>query len=153
MAYTLPFSICTLAFGMLKGGFNRKRFLSTVMLVASTAMLLTGNVTSLAVLAGMRVLHAMCNSTFQPLVYSITADYFPKSQRGMANAILQSASYIGIALGSISLILINNAGWRGAYSFMGGLGLVLSSICFLFIKEPHLRKRFQAKYHKDQSNL
>jgi MFS family permease len=55
----------------------------------------------------MRVCHAGFNSTIQPLIYSLVGDYFPVNQRGMANAILQSASYIGIALSSISLALIN----------------------------------------------
>jgi hypothetical protein len=34
LAYTLPYSICGLAVGMLKGGFNRKNLLSTIIILA-----------------------------------------------------------------------------------------------------------------------
>jgi MFS family permease len=107
MAYTLPFSICSLSVAMLDGGFNRKKLLTGVSVAAAATMLVMGNVNSLACLAAMRVCHAAFNSTIQPLIYSLVGDYFPVNQRGMANAILQSASYIGIALSSISLALIN----------------------------------------------
>lgn len=60
----------------------------------------------------------------------------------MANAVLQSASYIGIALSSISILLINALGWRGSYNFMGALGIALGAAGYFFIKEPHLRRRF-----------
>lgn len=88
MAYTLPFSICSLSIAMLDGGFNRKKLLTGLSVAAGITMLLMGNVQSLAVLAAMRVCHAAFNSTIQPLIYSLTADYFPRNQRGMANAIL-----------------------------------------------------------------
>ena len=78
LAYTLPFSICSLGVGMLEGGFNRQRLLTGAVLASGVAMLLTGNVTSLWMLAGMRVCHAAFNSTIQPLIYSLVSDYFPK---------------------------------------------------------------------------
>jgi MFS family permease len=55
----------------------------------------------------MRVFHAALNSVANTLFYSLVADYFPKNQRGFANSILQSANYVGIALSSISIIIIN----------------------------------------------
>ena len=77
MAYTLPFSLCSLSVAMLDGGFNRKKVLTGVSVAASVTMLLMGNVNSLAVLALMRVCHAAFNATIQPLIYSLVGDYFP----------------------------------------------------------------------------
>ena len=64
---------------MLEGGFNRKNFLTAVTLAAGVSMLLTGNVSSLWVLAVMRVFHAAFNSMINPLLYSLVADYYPKN--------------------------------------------------------------------------
>jgi hypothetical protein len=63
MAYTLPFSLCSLSVAMLEGGFNRTRLLTGVSLAAGLSMLVTGNINSLTVLAAMRVVHAAFNST------------------------------------------------------------------------------------------
>lgn len=79
MAYTLPFSICGLSVAMLDGGFNRKKLLTGVSMAAGVTMLLMGNVSSLWVLAAMRVCHAAFNSTIQPLIYSLVADYYPQN--------------------------------------------------------------------------
>lgn len=73
---------------MLEGGFNRQKLLTYSVLGSGVTMLLTGNITSLWLVAAMRVCHAAFNSTTQPLIYSLVSDYFPRNQRGMANAIL-----------------------------------------------------------------
>lgn len=91
---------------LLPPGFNRKLALSTVAIIAGLSMLVTGNVNSLIVLALMRVVHAACNSFINPLEFSLVADYYPKDRRATANAILQSANVFGIALSSMSILVI-----------------------------------------------
>lgn len=106
-------------------------------MLAGLTQLVTGAVDSLAMLCVMRVAHAACNSITNPLFYSLVADYFPRNQRGTANSILQSANYIGIALSSISVIIIGKLGWRPTYTLMGVLGIALGAFSNFFIKEPH----------------
>lgn len=82
------------------------------------------------------MLHAACNSVTNPLFFSITADYFPRNQRGIANSLLQSANYIGITLSSINIIVIKNIGWRRTYNLMGFLGMAVGVLAALFVREP-----------------
>lgn len=106
LAYSVPNSICGLFVSLMPKGFNRKYLLAAVTVIAGLSMSLTGWVNSILVLALMRMLHAACQSVTNPLLYSITADYFPKNRRGTANSILQSANNIGIAMSSLSIIII-----------------------------------------------
>ena len=63
------------------------------------------------------------------MAYSLVADFFPGEGRTTANSILSVGNYIGIALSSLSIILIKNMGWRASYIAMGALGLMGG--CFL----------------------
>ena len=135
-AYSVPESICGLLITLLPKGFNRKLTLGAVTLVAGLSMGLTGAVNSLGVLALMRVLHASCFSWVNTLVFSLSAEYFPRNKRATANAFLQSAQVFGIALSSLSIIIIERFGWRKLYSFMGALGLGIGTFMILFVKEP-----------------
>jgi len=67
-------------------------------------------------------------------------DFFPSDRRGTANSILASGSYLGIALSSMSIVLIKYLGWRNTYKCMGVTGLVAAGF-MLFIREP-IRGRF-----------
>jgi len=60
----------------------------------------------------MRILHGAVSSTINPLSYSLVADYFPPEKRSRANALLTAGGYLGIALSSISILLIKSLGWR-----------------------------------------
>lgn len=63
-------------------------------------------VESLFLIGLMRVVHATLNSMLQPLFDMIVADYYTKETRGTPNAIVASGNFIGIALSSISIIII-----------------------------------------------
>ena len=136
LAYTMPYSFAALFVSLLPPGFNRKKLLVAVMAIASVFMLATGSVDSLLLLMVGRVIHAICNSISNPLFFSMAADYFPKSRRGTANAVLQSANNIGFAISSMSIIIIQKSGWRALYKIMGMAGAVLGAIYFLFVREP-----------------
>ena len=73
---------------------------------AGLTQVATGMFNSLSLLIIMRMAHAAANSILQPLFYSMIGDYIPKSKRATANSILQSASYMGIALSSLSVLLL-----------------------------------------------
>jgi MFS family permease len=72
----------------------------------------TGMVNSFLLLAILRFLHGAVSSAINPLAYSLLADYFPQDKRSTANSILSSANFIGIALSSMTIILIKSIGWR-----------------------------------------
>ena len=88
MAYSIPMSLGGLTLGMLKGGFNRKFLLVSVIMTAGVSQILTGSINSLLVLALMRAVHGFCNSITQPLYFSLICDYFPKDKRSTANSVI-----------------------------------------------------------------
>lgn len=81
----------------------------------------------------MRLLHGAVSAAINPLSYSLIADYFPIEKRSRANAILTTGNYLGIALSSISILLIKNLGWRSSYIFMGVLGVIGGGLGFLLM--------------------
>jgi MFS family permease len=55
------------------------------------------------------------NAFVNPLSYSLVVDYVPPNKRSTANSILAMATYTGISLSSLSILLIKSHGWRWAY--------------------------------------
>jgi MFS family permease len=115
IAYTLPYMIVGLFAGAITHKVNRKLMLGVMMIIGSLSTFLTGSVNSFPLLCAMRVLHGSMNSATSPLTYSLVADYIPPERRATANSILSSAIYIGIAMSSISIMLIQKTGWRLAF--------------------------------------
>jgi len=143
MAYTVPYSICGLLSGSLTKEGNRKLLLAGVITTMSLAMCSTGFYNSFGLLIAMRFLHGAISSAINPLSFSIIADIFPPEKRSMANSLLSSASYCGIALSSMTILLIQKFGWRFSYGCMGGLGLVGAAAITFLMKNPK-RGQFDA---------
>jgi len=126
--------------GLVVGAFshkvNRKFMLGCTMMLGGLTQFMAGTINSFPVLCGMRVLHGSLNSATTPLTYSLVSDYVPPNRRATANSILSSAIYLGIALSSLSILLIKSHGWRWAYQFSGVCGIALGAACMMFIKEP-----------------
>jgi len=75
-------------------------------------------------------------SALNPCAYSIIADYFHPSKRGFANSIFGLGIYLGGAMSSISVIIIDIYGWRKAYEFIGYFGIGTAVLSFVFLLEP-----------------
>ena len=91
----------------------------------------------------MRILHGAISAAINPLSYSLIADYFPPEKRSRANAILTTGNYLGIALSSISILLIKALGWRSSYILMGILGVLGGGLGLGLMKNPEIiRKSF-----------
>lgn len=106
------------------------------MIAMSSFHLTSALTTSFSVLFLMRFLHGAISSATDPVSYSLIADYFPPEKRSTANAILSTGNFIGIALSSLSILLIKSVGWRSAYGFMGVLGIAAGAMGLLGIREP-----------------
>lgn len=147
MAYTLPNSVAGLFAGGLTKTMNRKLMLVVCMSLLSLFQFSTGIIDSFLVLALLRFCHGAVSSAINPLAFSLMADYFPPDKRSTANSILSGANFIGIALSSLTIILIKNIGWRASYCTMGALGLVGAIASLLTIKNP-TRGRFETAEDK-----
>lgn len=87
-AYTVPFAFAGLLFGKNTGKFNRKWGLGFFMALSGLTMAVSGYSTSFLALAAMRVALGVISSAFNPLSFSLLAEYFPADKRSTANSIL-----------------------------------------------------------------
>lgn len=108
----------------------------------------TGMIDSFLVLAIFRFLHGTISSAINPLAFSLVADYFPPDKRGTANAVLSSANFVGIALSSMTILLIKSVGWRASYMAMAAAGLV-GAAGMAFMKNPK-RGRFEPTLSEEE---
>jgi len=136
LCYSVPYALSGLYAGSLTKGGNRKIMMIAVVSALSLFQITSGTVNSFLVLAVLRFFHGAVSSATKPLAFSLVADYFPQDKRSTANSILSGANFIGIALSSMTIILIKNIGWRASYCVMGGLGLLGAALAFTFIKNP-----------------
>ena len=71
-----------------------------------------------------------------PGIYSLVADHFPPQTRGRIYGFLQLSMPIGYLLGMLlALFLSGTLGWRAVFYITGSLGIVLSLIILLGVKE------------------
>ena len=98
--------------------------------------MVNGVTTSFFAICAMRFLHGAFSSVINPLSFSIVADYFPPEKRGTANAVLSTGNFMGVALSSITIILIKAMGWRMTYGTMGIFGVCIALLTTAGMREP-----------------
>lgn len=135
LCFTMPYAISGLyAGGMTRNG-NRKLMMIGAIALMSMLQIGTGAFNSLLILGLFRFIHGAVSSSINPLAFSLVADYFPPEKRTTANSILGGANFVGIALSSMTILLIQQVGWRASYIAMGGMGLLAGSLLML-LKHP-----------------
>jgi len=91
-----------------------------------------------------------------PGIYSLISDYFAPKIRGRIYGFLQIAQPLGYMAGMIlSLFLVDAVGWQGVFYITGSLGIALSVVIFLGVKEvprgkaePEMENIQQTKIYK-----
>ena len=95
-----------LLMGSLTTVVNRKMALGLSIIVGGLSHCIAGSFNAFSWLCGMRVLHGSVAAMSNPLSYSLVADYVPPHRRATANSIISSSRYLGVALSSLSILLI-----------------------------------------------
>ena len=116
--------------------FPRKYVLGVVCLGWSLASITTGMTNSFLVLCLMRFLVGICVSATEPCAYSLLGDYFPQRLRTTANSLLNTGTYLGAGIASLSVMLVAQYGWRFAYTTIGSCGVLFALLTFLTLREP-----------------
>jgi MFS family permease len=71
-----------------------------------------------------------------PGIYSLLADYFAPAVRGRIYGLLQISAPLGYIVGMVLATAFKDViGWRGVFYVTGSLGLVLSAIIFLGVRD------------------
>ena len=145
-AYTIPFALGGLYFGKLTDKVNRKFVLGIAMALCGITMGISGFTNSFLAFALMRPVLGILSSIFNPMSFSLLADYFPADRRATANSIIQSGNYIGWGLSSISILSISAFGWRKTYGLLGAIAMLVAALVITLVKEPaKVEKKVVAK--------
>lgn len=101
-----------------------------------------GMVDSFVLFMVLKTVSQAFSAAVSPLTFSIIADNFGPENRTTANAMLTSAKMVGMAMASISVLMIKQIGWRSSYIVIGSFGLIATTLALIFLKNP---KREQVK--------
>jgi len=131
--FTFIYGITVLSAGFVSDLLSRKWVLVTGVLLFAIGGLCSGFASCVGALV---VSYGIFNGLGQPLVFppgmSLLMQLHGEDTRATALSTMQSAIYIGIivcAIGSGALATLGEAGWRGPYWIVGGMGL----LCFLLM--------------------
>ena len=91
---------------------NRRNIIVLGMVLWNGATVMTGLSNGFWQLFAARVVLGVGEAFSAPASYSLIADYFPAEGRGEANGIYAFGVYIGSGLGSLSIAMAQQIGWR-----------------------------------------
>jgi D-galactonate transporter len=100
-----------------------------------TALMAVGN--SFTTLFGFRLMLGVGEAPAYPCNAKVVADWFPRSERGLASGIFDSGARVGTALSlPIVTAIIGSFGWRASFVITGALGLVWSVVWLKLYRKP-----------------
>ena len=150
MGFLLSAFFWTYAIGQVVAGWFTDRFpvlwvFTIGFVVWSGATFCTGLVQGMTALLVMRLLLGGGESVAFPCYSKIFATEFPPAKQGLPNAILNSGTKIGAALGVlVGGVLIALYSWRMMFFVLGGSGVVFLILWFMLAPRTDRKPRGQA---------
>ncbi|MBP1035809.1 MFS transporter [Serratia fonticola] len=123
--------------GILVDKFGKKVVLIPGFCLFIIATLLIGNATSLTMIYAGSLLAGMGCGSYYGSAYSLSSENIPLERRGLATAIINSGSALGMAIGLIaSSLLVKSMGmdWQIMLFIITGLLVIMTVVFFLVIK-------------------
>ena len=118
---TYAFSQFTFLAGWVTGRFHVGWVLAAGFFLWSGATALTGAATSFTMIFALRLLLGIGESVSYPSYSRILASEYPEHHRGFANALIDSGTKIGPAMGIlVGGLLVSAIGWRPFFFVLGG---------------------------------
>jgi len=125
IAFRVAYSIGQTVFGRLMDRIGTRQGLSLTVAGYSLVSISTALARGVASFAGFRFLLGAGESANWPAATKTVAEWFPKSERGLATALFDSGSSIGGAIAPfIVLPIYFRWGWRPAFMVPGALGFL-----------------------------
>jgi MFS family permease len=129
--------VCLIPVGLLVDRFGGKVVNGCGIGLWSAATMLTGFAPNWLFMVGTRVVMGMGESTSWPASNRIIREWFPASERGLANAIFGAGSAFGPAAGAVGISwVISLWGWRSGFICAGAIGFVWLALWYLFFDKP-----------------
>jgi ACS family D-galactonate transporter-like MFS transporter len=126
-AFFASYALCQLSFvaGWVVGRFPVGWVLGFGFLLWSGATLMTGAATVFVMILALRLLLGIGESVTYPSYSRILASEYPEHHRGFANALIDSGTKVGPALGIlVGGLLVSQVGWRVFFVVLGGGSLL-----------------------------
>ncbi len=121
--------------GYLYDRYMRSRLLALASFIWGSTTWLSAIVPTYPAFLATRASTGIDDSSY-PGLYSLIADYFGPAVRGKVYGFLQLAQPIGYLLGMVVALLLSDVlGWRSVFYITGSLGILLSVIILLTVRE------------------
>lgn len=123
--------------GWLADKFGSRRVLIVSVLMWSIFTAMTGAVWSLTSMIIIRFLFGIGEGGFQPSSSKLISQTFPSSKRAWAMSIMLSTSgIVSLIVPVLSVYMLTTIGWRVSFLVLGGIGLIITALYWIFIKLP-----------------
>ena len=133
------FGLSLVGSGIAADFIGRKRTLVIGTLLFSLGVCMSGFAHGLFMMVAFYgVLNALGQCCIAPPSYSLIAQYHDTTTRSTAMSIFQSAVYAGMIISSAAagkLASLGEGGWRHAFWFFGGIGIVWAVVMQLFMRD------------------
>jgi ACS family D-galactonate transporter-like MFS transporter len=124
-AFFWTYASCQIPAGWLVDRYDVRWVFGAGFLLWSGATLATGFCSGFAALLVLRLLLGLGESVAYPSYSKIVAGNFPQTHRGIANALIDMASKLGPALGTLlGGLLVAEYGWRSLFISIGAVSLL-----------------------------
>jgi len=145
--------------GYLYDRFSRPKLLALASFIWGSTTWLSAVAPSYGLFAASRASTGIDDSSY-PGIYSLISDHFEPKKRGKIYGLLQLSMPIGYLLGMLlALGLSGILGWRSIFYITGSLGIVLSGIILLTLRdvprgqsEPELVSKEEIPIHRFELN-
>jgi MFS family permease len=121
--------------GYLYDRYMRSRLLALASFIWGSTTWLSAIAPTYPTFLGTRASTGIDDSSY-PGLYSLIADYFGPAVRGKVYGLLQLAQPIGYLIGMVVALLLSDVlGWRSVFYITGSLGVLLSVLILLTVRE------------------
>jgi MFS family permease len=136
-SFLWTYLFCLVPAGLLVDRLGVRTVTALALIVWSVGGILTGLASSFLLLLGSRLILGIGEAASFPSGSRIIREWAPKTERGLAAAILNAGSYAGPALGGIFVgWLIAQVGWRGSFVVAGAIGIALGVLWLMLYRTP-----------------
>ena len=134
VAFTSLFAVASLGAGYAADRFNRKALTIGAALTWTAAVAWTalGADSYAAVVAGRIVMGLAC-AFATPTAYTLIRDYVPPNRVATASSIYGTGVALGSGLASLTILLDNSVGWRGALNVIAIAGMISVVLAILLL--------------------
>lgn len=136
-SFLWTYLVCLIPMGMVVDRFGARGVTAGSLFVWSVAGVLTGIATTYPGLFASRLALGVGEAASYPAGGRVIREWAPKSERGMAAALLNSGAYFGLAIGApVVGWLVATYGWRESFYVTGAVGVVLAVMWFALYRTP-----------------